>query len=364
MSRRSKAIVGLLVLAAAAGATAAVHSSRTANDKGPATVEVVRANLVDKALAVGTIEPEVEISIKSRVSGVVARSFVNVGDHVEAGAPLLEIKPDPAPLELADARRKVELHQIEVDNLAIELDRQGQLRDRGLQSQQQYEAVKRSYDQAALQVQMAKERLALMEKGRVQIADQSIESVVTSPIAGSILDKKVEVGDPVVAMSSYQEGTVLLTMADMKSLVFRGKVDEIDVGRLQEGLPVELKIGALPEALVRGQLTKIWLKATKEENATSFPVEIRLTDAGGALLRAGYSANADVIIQRRDSVVAVPERVVTFAGDSTFVQLALPGGKSEKRLVKTGLSDAIQVEVLAGLTPGDRVLEKPTQAAR
>jgi len=364
MKRTPKFIVGFLVLAVAAGATAAVQRGRAANKKGPAAVEVVRANLVDKALAVGTIEPEVEISIKSRVSGVVARRFVNVGDFVPAGTPLFEIRPDPAPLELADARRQVELHAIQADNLEKELDRQAQLRDRGLQSQQQYDAAKRSYDEAALQVQMAKERLALMEKGRVRIANQDIESLVTAPIAGSILDKKVEVGDPVVAMSSYQEGTVLLTMADMQNLVFRGKVDEIDVGRLHEGMPVELKIGALPEARVKGTLAKIWLKAKREENATSFPVEIRLTDAGGALLRAGYSANADVIIQRRDSVVAVPERVVTFAGDSTFVQLALPGGKSEKRLVKTGLSDAIQVEVLAGLSPGDRVLEKPATVAK
>jgi HlyD family secretion protein len=364
MRRRTKLLAGLLVLGAAAGATAAVQSNRTAGRKGPASVLVVRANLVDRALAVGTIEPEVEISIKSRVSGVVARRFVNVGESVAAGAPLFEIRPDPAPLELADARRQVELHQIESENLKKELDRAAELRDRGLQSQQQYDAAKRGYDAAALQVQMAQERLALMEKGRVKIADQSIESVVTAPIAGSILDKKVEVGDPVVAMSSYQEGTVLLTMADMQSLVFRGKVDEIDVGRLKEGMPVELKIGALPEARVRGTLDKIWLKAKREENATSFPVEIRLTDAGGALLRAGYSANADVVIQRRDSVVVVPERVVTFAGDSSFVQLALPSGKSEKRLVKTGLSDAIQIEVLAGLSPGDRVLEKPTKPAK
>jgi HlyD family secretion protein len=364
MGRRPKFLVGFLVLAAAVGTTAAVHSSRAASKKGPATVEVVRATLVDKALAVGTIQPATEISIKSRVSGVVARRFVEVGDFVAAGAPLLEIRPDPAPLELAEARRQVELHAIESDNLQKMLERAAELRDRGLQSQQEYDTTKRNYDQAALQVQMAKERLALMEKGRVRIADQNIESIVTAPVAGSILDKKVEVGDPVVALSSYQEGTVLLSMADMKSLVFRGKVDEIDVGRLVEGMPVDLKIGALPAARVHGTLDKIWLKATKEENATSFPVEIRLTDLGGALLRAGYSANADVVIQKRDSVIAVPERVVTFAGDSTYVTLALPGGKTEKRLVQMGLSDAIQVEVLAGLVPGDRVLEKPSQPTK
>jgi HlyD family secretion protein len=359
--RRSKVLLGAVGLLVAAGGTAAVKTTKGNGKKGPAAVDVVRGSIVDKALAVGTIEPEVEISIKSKVSGVVKRRFVNPGDFVPAGAPLLDIKPDPTPLELADARRQVELHEIELANLKKELDRQAALQKQGLLSEQQYDATQRAYDEGSLQAQMAKERLALIEKGRVTIANQSIESVVTAPIAGFILEKKVEVGDPVVALSSYQEGTVLLTMADMNHLLFRGKVDEIDVGRLRESMPVELKVGALPNAHVQGTLTKISLKAKKEENATSFPVEIRLTTTGDAVLRAGYSASADIIIQRRDSVLTIPERVVTFAGDSASVQLRLPDGRAEKRAIQTGLSDAITVEVKSGLALGDKVLEKPTK---
>jgi HlyD family secretion protein len=153
-------------------------------------------------------------------------------------------------------------------------------------------------------------------------------------------------------------------MADMKHLLFRGQVDEIDVGRLHEGLPVEIKIGALPDAKVQGELVKISLKAKKEENATSFPVEIALSTTGSAVLRAGYSASADIIIQRRDSVLTIPERVVTLAGDSSTVQVKLADGRSEKRPIKTGLSDAINVEVISGLALGDEVLEKPVKSVQ
>jgi HlyD family secretion protein len=148
-------------------------------------------------------------------------------------------------------------------------------------------------------------------------------------------------------------------MAEMSRLIFRGTVDEIDVGRLKEGMPVELKVGALPDAKVAGRLVRISLKARTEDNSTVFPVEIALTETGGTVLRAGYSASADVIIERRDSVVTIPERLVTTTNDTARVTLLLPDGTVEQRVVKLGLSAAIKVEVLEGLRPGDRVVEPP-----
>jgi HlyD family secretion protein len=165
----------------------------------------------------------------------------------------------------------------------------------------------------------------------------------------------------VVPLTSYQEGTVLMTMADMSQLIFRGTVDEIDVGRLKEGMPVEIKVGALPQAVMRGVLSRISLKAEREETAIKFPVEITLTDTGGALLRAGYSANAEIIIEERRGVLAIPERTVTFEGDSAWVEVVTAPGTKEKRFIRTGLSDAIQLEVVKGLEEGERVAEKPVR---
>lgn len=362
MKRRTKLLVSLGSVVVVAGVAIALMSSRgNANKNKESTVEVTRGDIVDKALAVGTIEPLVEVSVKSKISGVVKARFAEVGDFVRAGAPLLEIKPNPTPIELVEAKRAVELREIEMKNVDAEIERQKALQERGLVSQQDFESKMRQQEEAALQVQISKERLALLEDGRVTIRNDAIETLVESPIDGFILEKMVEIGDPVTPLSTYQEGTVLMKMADMQDLIFRGTVDEIDVGRLREGMPVEIKIGALPSAQVKGRLSKISLKARKQENSTVFPIEIALTETGGATLRAGYSANADVIIDRREGVLVIPERVVTFAGDTTRVNVSLPNGATEERAIETGLSDAVSIEVIAGLAAGDLVIEKPVK---
>jgi HlyD family secretion protein len=322
-------------------------------------VAVDRGEIIDKALAVGTIEPEVEISVKSQSSGVVRQRFADIGDFVRAGDPLLEIKPNPTPLELADARRQVELQEIQLENLTRDLARQRALLDQGLVSEREFQLVERQQAEVTIQVQMAVERLALLEEGKVTIADDEIETVIRSPIDGFILEKMVDIGDPVVPLSTYQEGTVLMAMAEMSALIFRGTVDEIDVGKLTEGMEVDVKIGALPNAKIVGVLSNISLKARKENNATVFPVEITLRDTGGAVLRAGYSANADIIIDRRMAVLVIPERLVTYDADSTYVTVRRGDGTNEIRLIETGLSDAIDVEVLSGIEEGELVVEAP-----
>jgi HlyD family secretion protein len=359
MKRRTVLIIaggGLLVAASAAAFT-------TRGNGAPDTlpgVEVRRGDIVDRALAVGTIVPDIEVSVKSKVSGVVRRRFAEVGDYVESGAPLLEIRPDPTPLELVEARRHLELQQIQIENLERELARQESLQSQGLISEQQYEGTKRLFSEARLAVQVARDRLALLESGRIVTGDNRVESMVRSPISGYILEKTVEVGDPVVPLSTYQEGTVLLTMADMKQLIFRGTVDEIDVGRLREGMPAEIKIGALPQARISGVVSRISLKGRRVEQATTFPIEITLTGGDEAQLRAGYSATAEIIIESRTAALVLPERLVSFSADTAWVMVRTAAGGSERRVIQTGLSDAITIEVVSGLAEGERVLEKTT----
>jgi HlyD family secretion protein len=149
-----------------------------------------------------------------------------------------------------------------------------------------------------------------------------------------------------------------MRMADMKDLLFKGTVDEIDVGKIAEGMSCELQVGAIPGQTIKGHVILISLKAKKEDNTTVFPVEIKIDETDGALLRAGYSANAHIIIDRRDSVLTIPERVVTFRNDSAFVKIPKAENESEERYIKTGLSDAILIEVLEGLSEDEEVLEK------
>ncbi len=334
-------------------------------------VEVVRGDIVDKALAVGTIEPRVEVEVKSQFSGVIRREFASVGDFVQAGTVLLEIQPNPTPQELVEAERRIELRELDLRNLKSEYDRQAQMFEKKLISAQEYERARKSFEEASLQVKISREQLTLLREGKIATDKGSFETVVRAPVSGYILDKMIEIGDAVVPLTSYQAGTVLMTMANMEDLIFRGTVDEIDVGRLEAGMPVEIKVGALPSASVNGLVSKIWLKARKEENSTVFPVEIEITgatrpdarnpeaDPVAAVLRAGYSANADIIIEKRPSVLLIPERVIDFSGDTARVTVLLDGGATEERIIETGLSDAINTEVLAGLQEGARVREKP-----
>lgn len=360
MKRKNrKWIIGLGIGALLVVSAYYVFSSRSSEkENSRATVKVERKDIIDKALAVGSIEPVNEIDIKSKVSGVVGKLFADVGDFVKAGDPLVEVRPDPTPLELVQAKRDLEMTNIELETLDKELERSKMLKAKGLIADQDFEVLVRQHAEAKLRSQIAMEKLELIEKGKVVIANTSIETVVKSPLTGFVLEKTVNLGDPVVPLTSYQPGTPIMRMADMNDLLFKGTVDEIDVGKISEGMTCELQVGAIPGQAIKGHVTLISLKAKKEDNTTVFPIEIKIDYTNGAKLRAGYSANANIIIARRDSVLSVPERLVTFRNDSAFVRIPKGENESEERTIKTGLSDAILIEVLEGLSEGDEVLEK------
>lgn len=359
MKRGTKVVLSVVGVLTIGGGVVVARVLGSDGSSDVRTVDVVRDSIVKKALAVGNIVPDVEIEIKSQVSGVVGRLMVEEGEYVEAGQAILEVKPNPTPIELADAKRQVQLQEIGFENRRRSLERKEELRERDFITQEELEDADRDYEQARVQVQMARERVALLETGSVRINNRNIEGVIRSPIDGFVLELRVEQGDPVVPLSNFQEGTVLATMAEMSNLIFRGTVDEIDVGRLSEGMPATIKIGALPEARIAGEVYSISLKARNEDNATVFPIEILLTDVQDISLRAGYSANADVIIERRDSVLVIPERVLAIAGDTSRVTVLGDGGVTEERVIETGLSDAVNIEVLEGLEEGEKLVEPP-----
>lgn len=348
-----------VIVVVVGGILAMVKSKEDKKNDQIKTVEVTRGNIVDKALAVGSIEPKVKVDVKSKISGVVAKLFADAGDYVKAGAPLIEIKPTPTPQELVTAQRNVEQTQINLQNAQSEYRRQKELKKQGYISEATYENSLKAYEQAKLQLGAAQDALDLLKKGSIESGKEKIESIVTAPISGYILEKKIEIGDPVVPLTSYQAGTVLMTMADMHHLLFRGTVDEIDVGKLKEKMPATIKIGALPDAVVKGVVSRIALQSEEKDNSVVFPVEIKLTQTNGNLLRAGYSANAEIVVQRRKNVLMIPERLVTFSGDTSKVEVEEPDGKVKTKIIKTGLSDAMNIQVVKGLKKGDKVVEKP-----
>jgi HlyD family secretion protein len=357
-----KGLVAVGVLVIVGGVAAALYSkANSSNANGFKTVPVTRGSVVEKALAIGAIKPKREIAVKSKISGIVKTSFREIGDKVRPGDPLFEILPDPTPMELTEARREVEIAKNVFDQAKKKHDRSRTLKDQGILATQDWDQAEKDVQDAQIRLSLATERLALIEKGRVKTERMVVESVIRSPIAGTVLELLVNEGDPVVPLTSYQAGTALTNLADMNTLVFKGTVDEIDVGKLHEGMPVHIKVGALPEAKVEGKIYKISPKSKTAEGATLFDVEIELLPAKDVVLRAGYSANAEITVREKHDVLVLPERLVTFADGTATVELPGATEKAEptKKEIKVGLSDGMTVEVAEGLKENDLVVERP-----
>jgi HlyD family secretion protein len=357
-----KGLVAAGVVVIAGGASAVLYShAKSADANGFKTVPVVRGSVTEKALAIGAIQPDREIAVKSKISGIVKTSFREVGDVVRPGDPLFEILPDPTPMELTEARREVEIAKNVFDQAEKKYERSKTLKNQGILATQDWDQADKDIQDARIRLELANERLALIEKGRVKTSRMSVESIIRAPIAGTVLELLVHEGDPVVPLTSYQAGTALTNLADMTTLIFKGTVDEIDVGKLKEGMPAQIKIGALPDAKVDGTIAKIAPKSKTAEGATLFDIEIELKPADGVVLRAGYSANAEIAVREAHDVLVIPERLVTFADGKASVETPAPVEKAEpvKKDIEVGLSDGMNLEVVAGLAEDDLVVERP-----
>ncbi|MEZ5357659.1 MAG: efflux RND transporter periplasmic adaptor subunit [Candidatus Zixiibacteriota bacterium] len=352
-------IIGIFLIVVAGSITILAMKLSATKEVDQKTIECTKGSIVDKALAVGTIVPREEIAVKSNISGIVKKLYVEIGDRVEVGDPLIDIAPDPTPLEYAETKRQVEISQVAFENAERDKNRLKSLVDKKLISSQEYEDAKAKCDEMQLRLSLAQEKLSLIETGQTNIAGRVVENVIKSSIRGTVLTRHVNVGDPVVPLTSYQSGTDLLIMADMERLMFRGTVDEIDVGKLHTGMPVELKIGALPSAKVEGILNKISPKAHENQGSTVFDVEIELTETNDTHLRAGYSANADIIIVKKEDILLIPERLIEFVNDTSYVNLHDTLGGPIKTVIETGLSDGINIEVVDGLEEGQMLVELP-----
>jgi HlyD family secretion protein len=352
----------LFILVVLAGASAGLYAWTRSGKKGDGgfkQVEVTQGSIVEKAVAVGQIQPRQKFSVKSKISGIVKRALVQVGDTVQAGDPLFEIAPDPTPLEVTEVDRQVESAAASFRKAEGDYQRSLQLSRSGVLPKSDVEAKKESYDLAHVALTKAEQNRDLTRKGRLTVS--GTESIIRAPAAGTILTRTVNPGDPIVPLTSYQPGTEMATVADMRDLIFKGTVDEIDVGKLAVGMTTRIKVGALPTDVVTGRVSRIAPQAQQKEGATLFDVEVEL-EPSKITLRAGYSANADVIIREKKDVLVIPERLVTFADGGKKATVEIPGSdpKSPKKLdIKTGISDGLNVEVLSGLTKGQKLVERP-----
>jgi HlyD family secretion protein len=361
MAKLFKTLIILLVLVAvAAGVYAFARNNK--DDQGNKLVTVETGSITEKAIAVGQIQPRQKFSVKSKISGIVKTARADVGDTVRTGDPIFEIVPDPTPQELTEVDRSLDSARASYERARSEFERAQELSRSGVLPKADLDAKREAFELAKVSIARAEQSRQLTRKGHFESSSGRMDSIIRAPAAGTILTRAVNPGDPVVPLTSFQPGTELATVADMNDLIFKGTVDEIDVGKLRLGLIARIKVGALPTDVVTGKVARIAPQAQQKEGATLFDVEIEL-DPTDKVLRAGYSANADLIIREKKDVLVLPERVVTFEDGGKKASVELPGATEKEEPKKTeiqvGISDGLNVEIVSGLKKGDKVVERP-----
>lgn len=349
---RRRFTVPVLILVAA-GAWFAWPSG-TAPQQGT-RITVARGAIVRRAIASGQVDPVQETQVNTQLSGFVRTLHTQLGKKVQTGEPLAEVWPALTEQDLLRAERGLQ-QAVEGEQAAKEFHEGEHLlagMTRFLQGQKNLDRMQQSAQRSR---KSAEESLKLLREGKVEIDGRIVDFVVRAPVAGHVL-QLVRQGDPITPASSYGLGTVLAVIGDLDRPVFRGTVDEIDVGRLRTGMPAHVTLGALPGVRLTGTVIEIGLRARRQDNAALFDVRIQLEPIADVLLRAGYSAIAEVEVARVENVLVLPERCLSHRGGESFVTVQIADGKTEERAVKLGLGDGLQIEIAAGLREGDAVLE-------
>ncbi|MBK7384735.1 MAG: efflux RND transporter periplasmic adaptor subunit [Flavobacteriales bacterium] len=315
------------------------------------TEKPTKNNIIKKTVANGKIVPRKEILIKPVVSGIIRELYVEAGDIVKKDQALAKIQIVPDMLSLSNSENRVKNAEIAVQNAQMNFDRNKPLLDKGVIAAAEMQTYDIALRNAKQELDAAREALQVVRDG---ISRSSAgNTVVRSTIDGMVLDVPVKEGNSVIERNNFNEGTTIAAIADMTDLIFQGKVDESEVGKVRLGMPVVLTVGAIEDAKWDADLEYIAPKGVEENGAIQFEIRAAVKVKEGQHLRSGYSGNADIELDRRDSVLTVPESVVEFnaKGDSAFVQLKQPGDRAtyKRTYIKTGLSDGLNIEVLSGI---------------
>jgi HlyD family secretion protein len=318
------------------------------------TAKPFLADIVRKTVATGKIVPRKEIAVKSRVPGVVSELFVEAGTSVEKGQGLAKIELMPDMAFLSNAESEVEKARIRQADAKKELLRQRILFRDGLIPELEFNRFEVDHKLAEEALLAAENNVALIRDGASKKSDK-VSNVVKATISGILLNVPVKEGNFVIHSNPFNEGTTIATIANMDDMIFEGRVDESEVGKLKVGMPLELRVGALSESKFTAQLEYISPAGWDDQGTIKFEIKAAVSLSKEYFLRAGYSANADIVLEKREQVVAIQEANLITEGDKTFVEIEAEPQQFVRREVTTGLSDGIQIEILAGLQLNDAI---------
>ena len=352
-------ILGVVVLVAIFGGTLffLYNKSKKKTDyfenKNPFYNDVVM-----KTVATGSVVPRFEIEIVPQVSGIIDELYVEAGDKITKGQVVARIKIIPDMVTLNSAETRVNRAKIGFEDAKIDYDRQQKLFDKEVISYEEFKSAKVGYDSAREELTAAENNLELIKNGVTKKAATATNTLVRSTINGMVLDVPVEEGNSVIQANTFNAGTTIASVADMSDMIFEGNVDETEVGKISEGMPIQLEIGAIDKEKFAAVLEYISPKGVEENGAIQFEIKANVQLKKGQFIRAGYSANANIVLERKDNVMVIPEGLLQFENDSSFVEVNVGSAEEpnyEKRWVHTGLSDGINIEITEGLKEEDKV---------
>ncbi|MCK3683823.1 efflux RND transporter periplasmic adaptor subunit [Maribellus sp. YY47] len=316
------------------------------------------SDVVMKTVATGSVVPRYEIEIVPQVSGIIDELYVEAGDKIAKGQVVARIKIIPDMVTLNAAETRLNRAKISYEDAQIDYDRQQKLFDKNVISYEEFKASKVTFDSAREELSAAENNLELIQNGVTKKAATATNTLVRSTIDGMVLDVPIKVGNSVIQANTFNAGTTIASVADMKDIIFEGKVDETEVGKIKEGMPIELEIGAIDKEKFDAVLEYISPKGVEENGAIQFEIKANVQLKEGQFIRAGYSANANIVLEKKDHVMVIPEGLLQFDNDSSFVEINTGTDEEpayEKRMVKTGLSDGINIEITEGLKMEDKV---------
>jgi HlyD family secretion protein len=350
-------ILGIVILIGAFGGTLFFLYNKS--KKKPDVFETQNpfvSNVIKKTVATGSVVPRFEIEIKPQVSGIIDELFVEAGDKVEKDQVVARIKIIPDMVTLNTAETRLNRAKINFEDAKNDFERQQGLFDKNVISYEEYKNAKVSYDSSKEELTAAENNLELIKNGVTKKAETTTNTLVRSTITGTVLDVPVKVGNSVIQSNTFNDGTTIATVANMNDMIFEGKVDETEVGKIKAGMPIELEIGAIEKEKFIAELEYISPKGVEENGAIQFEIKASVQLMEGQFIRSGYSANANIVLDKKDSVLVIPEGLLKFENDSSFVEVQTATDQQfEKRFVQTGLSDGINIEITTGLKKDDKV---------
>lgn len=360
MKRALPLVIGLIIVFAFGWTLLFLYRKSQAKPIVYETTTPTKSDLVKKTVATGAIVPREEIEIKPRLSGVISKLAVEPGDYVKKGDLVAEIQIIPDSVSLNRAQASVKQAKISFDNARSELARHQGLFEQKVISEAEVTARRLEYQLKKQEYDAAVSNLQLVREGATRSAGQQANTEVRSTVEGMVLSVPVKIGESVIESNTFNAGTTIASIADMNQMIFQGKVDESEVGKIKVGMALDVRIGAIEKQTFKGELEYISPKGVMEEGAIQFEIKAKMQMEQGVFIRAGYSANADIVLDRRTQALVVDEGVLQFDKGKPFVEVETAPQTFERREIETGISDGIKIEVKAGLEETDKI-KKPSR---